>query len=73
MPWDLACKGRRLNSEQLLLTVWRKSAEGILGEGNEPGKRPGWPHIAEGPNGRKGEVASCLELGLHPSGSLRCP
>ncbi len=36
MPRDLACERNWLNSERSLLTVWRKSAEGIVGDGNEP-------------------------------------
>ena len=49
MPLDLACERNWLNSEESLLTAWRKSAEGKVGEGNEPEEKPGWPHIAEDP------------------------
>jgi len=64
---------RWLREEQSTLTAWEKSAEGKVGEVNEPEEKSGWPHIAEGPNGGKGEVASCREVELHPSGSLSCP
>ena len=64
---------RWLREEQSTLTAWEKSAEGKVGEGNEPEEKSGWPHIAEGPNGRKGEVASCREVESHPTGSLSCP
>jgi len=33
----------------------------------------GRTHLTEGPNGRKGEVASCREVEPHPSGNLSCP
>jgi len=69
VPRDLAGERKWLNSEGSLLTAGRKSAEGIVGGVNEPGQETGWSHSAEGPNGRKGEVTSWLEMGLHPLGS----
>jgi len=48
-------RGSGLRAGRPALTGREKSAEGKVGGGNEPGKDPGWPHLAEGPNGpRKG-------------------
>lgn len=41
VPRDLACERNWLNSEESLLTAWRKSAEGKVGEGNEPEEKSG--------------------------------
>jgi hypothetical protein len=46
-----AVRGSGLRAGRPVLTGRQKSAEGKVGDGNEPVKRTGWPHRAEGPNG----------------------
>jgi hypothetical protein len=31
LPWSVACEANWLGGEQLTLTAWEKSAEGIIG------------------------------------------
>ena len=62
MPWSVACEANWLKEEQSFLTAWKKSAEGIVGEGsptagtgNEP-REPGRTHPTEGLNGFRKEL-----------------
>ena len=71
-----------LSEEEFTPNGMQKSAEGIVGDGNEPGPAgPGnarKPHPTEGPNGslrgdyERGEVVCRGVEVMHPSGNMHC-
>ena len=74
-PSALGSRLREKLAEQRGITVDRLAevSRGQSRRRKRAGREIRKPHLAEGPNGGKGEVASCREVESHPTGSLRCP